>query len=203
MADADDKKEQSMRDVIHDLSNVIASIAGFAEFLKEDLSPDMPEYKFVQSIHEGSVEARTLVAKLVSGDYDSDGERNTEIYTNIPTSGPILLVEDQIDVREMMIIMLNRLGREVEPCSDALAAIDSLREKPGHYSLVITDHSMPGMTGADLAKAIDDDFPGLPVILMSGRVRDEMDAIKAACPSIRSVLSKPVDFDHLAKLVRG
>ena len=55
------------------------------------------------------------------------------------TGAQILLVEDQDNVREMMMGMLTRLGYEAEDCATGLEALDLLRENPGKFDLVITD----------------------------------------------------------------
>lgn len=109
----------------------------------------------------------------------------------------IMVVEDQASVREMVRIMLERMGHQVAICADGLCAIDQLREHPGTYQLVMTDQTMPGMTGFELAQQINHDFPALPVILMSGFSQDSLNKMKKDLPIIRAVIHKPIDFDAL------
>ncbi|CAN5718863.1 hypothetical protein BH23GEM11_BH23GEM11_13730 [soil metagenome] len=91
----------------------------------------------------------------------------------------VLLVDDDSDVRRTLRRLLERLGHEVteaEGGREALAWLTSGREGgsqirpprdlPVH--LVITDHSMPGMTGVELAGALHAQMPGMPVVLISG-----------------------------------
>ncbi|KQZ56731.1 two-component system sensor histidine kinase/response regulator [Rhizobium sp. Root149] len=84
-------------------------------------------------------------------------------------TGPkrILLVDDDVLIAMSSADMLSDLGHEVVEVysgKDALALIDT-----GEcFDLVITDYSMPGMTGAELAKALHERLPYLPIILASG-----------------------------------
>lgn len=109
----------------------------------------------------------------------------------------IMVVEDQASVREMVRIMLERMGHHVATCADGLCAIDQLRENPGAYQLVMTDQTMPGMTGFELAQQINHDFSSLPVILMSGFSQDSLNQMQKDLPIIRAVIHKPIDFDAL------
>ncbi|MGZ9109291.1 MAG: histidine kinase dimerization/phospho-acceptor domain-containing protein [Micavibrio sp.] len=59
--------EKTIRDVGHDLNNILASIIGNAEFLQEDLMPGSPQHRFAVAIQRGGVEALALVAKMLEG----------------------------------------------------------------------------------------------------------------------------------------
>jgi PAS domain S-box-containing protein len=84
-------------------------------------------------------------------------------------AGPkrILLVDDDVLIAMSSADMLADLGHEVVEAysgKEALALIDG----GATFDLLITDYSMPGMTGAELAKAARDRMPGLPIVLASG-----------------------------------
>jgi CheY-like chemotaxis protein len=79
----------------------------------------------------------------------------------------ILVVDDDPLITAGTAAMLEDLGHTVIEVPSAEAALDIL-EAGGKVDLVITDHAMPGMTGAELARRIRDAWPGLPVILASG-----------------------------------
>ncbi len=57
--------EQAIRDIGHDLNNVLAAIIGNADFLQEDLMPGSPQHRFATAIHRGGAEALALVAKML------------------------------------------------------------------------------------------------------------------------------------------
>ncbi len=192
--------DQKIRDIVHDLNNILASIIGYADFLQEDLVPGTAQHKFAQSIHRGGTEAQDLVQKLLGGTSAAAGAKPVIKH---PVNGPVLIVEDQADMREMMTIMLERMNIPAQACKDGLESLQILRDKPGHFGLVIADHAMPGMNGSDLALMIETDFPGLPVILMSGRGQYDLEQLHERTPSIRAVLQKPVDFKRLLELIRS
>ncbi len=194
------ENERTTHDIVHDLNNLLASIIGYADFLQDDLIPGTPQHKFAESIFRGGVEAQDLVAHLL--------HNGTRAFANRTKAEPalnhhILIVEDQQDVREMMLIMIERLGGTAEACADAFQAIDILRENLGQYHLVIADHEMPGMTGSDLAATIETDFPKLPVILMSGMGVYDLEKLQERTPSVRAILQKPVDLSKLAELIHS
>lgn len=81
--------------------------------------------------------------------------------------GVVLLVDDEALVLESTIGMLEELGYQVVPVTSADAALKVLAQRED-VSAVITDHAMPGMTGATLAARIAQRWPGLPVILATG-----------------------------------
>ncbi len=117
-------------------------------------------------------------------------------------AGRILLVEDQPHVQAMMEIMLKRLGYDPVSCNAGDLAIDHLRENPGRYDLVISDQSMPRMNGSDMAAQIREDFPDLPIILVTGYSHEHLMAVMEKNPSIRAVLPKPIDVRVLARHLR-
>jgi PAS domain S-box-containing protein len=105
----------------------------------------------------------------------------------------ILLVDDDALIAMSSADMLIDLGHEVVEAysgKDALTLIDS----GTHFDLLITDYSMPGMTGAELAKAVKERVPGMPIVLASGYADlppgVEMDAAR---------LSKPYTQEQLAQ----
>jgi CheY-like chemotaxis protein len=79
----------------------------------------------------------------------------------------ILLVDDDALVSTGTAAMLEDLGHDVIEASTGDQALELLEASSG-VDLVITDHAMPGMTGAELAKVIQVRFPELPVILATG-----------------------------------
>jgi len=98
--------------------------------------------------------------------------------------------------------MLATLGYEVEVHTDAEAALRAFREDPDAFDLVITDLTMPGMTGGALAAAILELRPDVPVLLCSGfaarpEIRQAMDL------GIRTFVQKPVVIEELARAVRN
>ncbi len=113
----------------------------------------------------------------------------------------ILLVEDQKEVRDMMLNMLERLGFEVYTCETGLEGLEVLRENPGAFDLVITDHNMPVMTGLEMIYQVYFDQPELPFILVSGHGEQELKYAMDDHPAIRFFLRKPIQKDELKQKI--
>jgi CheY-like chemotaxis protein len=82
-------------------------------------------------------------------------------------TGLVLLVDDEPLVRMSTADMLTELGYDVVEADTALEALRMIRHglRP---DLVVTDHLMPGMTGIDLARALDEECPDVPALIISG-----------------------------------
>ena len=88
----------------------------------------------------------------------------------------VVAVDDDGLVLTNTIAMLEDLGHEAVPASSGKEALDIIRGRRAGVHLVITDYAMPHMTGLQLAKAIEKEWPGLTVILASGYSEMEDDA---------------------------
>jgi PAS domain S-box-containing protein len=113
----------------------------------------------------------------------------------------ILVVDDEIPVLNMMQQHLRKMGYRVITRADSLEAMNTLRADPDHFDLVITDHTMPGLQGADLAEELGALRPGLPVILMTGLNQPPDLAASRHAPR-RFVFQKPINFVELSHRLR-
>lgn len=84
----------------------------------------------------------------------------------------LLAVDDDSSQLWLLSRVLKRSGYEVEGFNDAHAAIDCFREKPFFYDAVISDLTMPQLSGFELAAKILDVRPGILLILTSATLRD-------------------------------
>jgi len=82
------------------------------------------------------------------------------------TKGRILIVDDERSMREMLEIFLGREGYDTKSCGSVSDAL-SIMEKTPTFDLVISDINMPGLTGLDLLRKISENFPSLPVIMIT------------------------------------
>jgi signal transduction histidine kinase/CheY-like chemotaxis protein len=114
--------------------------------------------------------------------------------TELEAAGTILLVDDQELVRATTAYMLEELGFGIIHARSGEEAL-KLIEDGATFDLVVTDHLMPGITGAELAQAIRGRMPGTKVLLVSGYA-DE--GIAADLPR----LAKPFRAADLAERVR-
>jgi len=114
----------------------------------------------------------------------------------------ILLVDDEKALVEVGHEMLQEIGYTVSIQTDAREALAAFRAKPEQFDLVITDKSMPYMTGFDLAREIFHIRPDIPVILCSG-FHDESDAAKAKELGFREIIVKPLAMREMAATIRS
>jgi DNA-binding NtrC family response regulator len=77
----------------------------------------------------------------------------------------------------------------------------TFRADPGHFDLVITDHTMPDLQGAELAEEMSAVRPDLPVILMTG-LNQPPDLSGSRYAPLRYVFQKPINFVELSHCLR-
>ena len=107
-----------------------------------------------------------------------------------PRKARVLCVDDEAILLEVMRRILTRAGYDVVAINDSHEASQLLRGTPGAFDVIVTDESMPDVTGFDLATLAIEQRSDLGVILMTGLLESAFsDQAKAA--GIRRVLSKP------------
>lgn len=117
----------------------------------------------------------------------------------------ILFVDDEEDVVFAGKKMLERLGYRVVTGRDGMEALNLFRGQPDNFDLVITDQTMPNLTGVELARELIQIRPDIPVILCTGLGPTAEKALKGEeeeLAGIREVALKPLDRDELAGIIR-
>ncbi len=113
----------------------------------------------------------------------------------------ILLVDDEKMLVEMGQSMLERLGYQVTSRTNGIEALALFRNQPEKFDLVITDLTMPGLTGVDLAQRILHIRPEMPIILCTG-YSSLISEEKAQSMGIRGFIMKPIAKKDIAVLIR-
>jgi len=113
----------------------------------------------------------------------------------------ILLVDDEEAITDMMQQMLRKLGYNVTARCSSLDALDIFYEKPEIFDLVITDMTMPKMTGLELAKALKKIRDNIPVILCTG-YSELITEEKMKKSGICRLIMKPVSKNKMAETIR-
>ena len=130
-------------------------------------------------------------------------EEKKNIERIMPVGGEkILYVDDEEGLVLLGKSILEKLGYTVKGCTDPMEALSLVTSDPQAFDLVITDMSMPGLTGEELTDKIKNLNPKLPVILCSG-YSDLIDEKSLKESKIYAYLSKPINLKHLAQTVRG
>jgi CheY-like chemotaxis protein len=117
-------------------------------------------------------------------------------------SGRVLVVDDETMVGEFMSELLASRGLEVTLKSDPLEAVRWFAENPGRVDLVLTDQTMPRMTGLELAQRLTTDRPELPVVLYTG-YGENIGPGELRRHGVAALLRKPVEPASLVALLRS
>lgn len=112
----------------------------------------------------------------------------------------ILLVDDEKPITSLLSLLLERMGHQVTTSTDALEALNTFKADPDAFDLVITDMSMPDMTGTRLSREIISLKPDIPIILCTG-FSELIDKEKVRLAGIRGFLMKPVVKSELVALI--
>ncbi|MHC1744180.1 MAG: response regulator [Syntrophobacteraceae bacterium] len=115
----------------------------------------------------------------------------------------ILVVDDEPFLAQALKQMLERLGYTVECRSNGIEALEAFRHRreKQRFDLVVTDLTMPHMTGIELAEELLELEPTLPILLCTG-FSEKMDARRAESYGITGFLMKPIPQKELASTVR-
>lgn len=118
----------------------------------------------------------------------------------LPGKGRILFVDDEFALMDVGKQMLTRLGYQVLALSNPTDALMAFVDRPDQFDVVITDMTMPQMSGVDLARRVMEVRPDIPVILCTG-YSEHVDREKAKQLGIRGFLMKPCSLRDFGETV--
>ena len=134
---------------------------------------------------------------------ESQARLELEKYDPLPMGNErILFVDDELALVNLGKQMLNRLGYHVVTRTSPSEARALIKERPEQFDLVITDMTMPQMTGEELARELIELQPDIPIILCTG-FSEKMSIEKAKSMGIRGFLLKPLTVRDLAETIRN
>ena len=120
---------------------------------------------------------------------------------SIRGSERILLVDDEATLVDLGKEMLSNLGYTVECRTSSVEALEAFRSNPAGFDLVLTDLTMPNMTGDKLASALLDIRPDVPILICTG-FNDQLKDSQIHRLGIREVLFKPLVLEELGSAIR-
>jgi PAS domain S-box-containing protein len=132
------------------------------------------------------------------------GEEKPEKESEVPLptgSERILFIDDEELLIELGSLVLEMLGYEVVPKQSSVEALALFRSEPDRFDLVITDMTMPKMTGDKLARELMKIRPDIPIILCTGHSK-LISEKKAKEMGIRAFIGKPITKRAMAETVR-
>ncbi|MBN1255623.1 MAG: PAS domain S-box protein [Deltaproteobacteria bacterium] len=133
-----------------------------------------------------------------------DGNFPLEVDTAAPLSRGeerILFVDDEEDLVYMAQQMLERFGYRIVAKANSLEALEVFKAQPDQFALVITDQTMPHMTGADLARELLRIRPDIPIILCTG-FSEVITADEAKALGVREFVMKPFTPHEITEIIR-
>lgn len=157
--------------------------------------------------HDGALLAQSALGKgstfyIYLPIFVADTKQSTEQEESVVRGQEtILLVDDEPTIAEILKVMLEWLGYQADAYSSSRAALTAFQHQPQKYDLVLSDLTMPDMTGVELAGQLQLVRPGIPVIIITG-YGNRLDEKTQQRNGIRHVAGKPIIISELAPLIR-
>ena len=134
--------------------------------------------------------------------HGADRSETGDVHTEIPRGQgqQVLFLDDETVLAQMGKKMLERLGYEVTTVTDAAAAVELFSARPDAFDALVTDLTMPGMLGTEVAGRVLQMRPDLPILLVTGYTATlTASAVKAL--GIRALALKPLNLETLGRSV--
>ncbi|RMG84988.1 MAG: response regulator, partial [Candidatus Dadabacteria bacterium] len=210
--------------VAPDRDGVRIEVADDGPGIPEDVLPRIFEpYFTTKGVGEGSGLGLAVVKGLVEAmegriEVESEPGRGARFTVWLPRAAPpsdgetgedeaprgrgerVLVVDDEPAVGEATAAMLRALGYRAERVADPGEALARVEAQPGAWDLVLSDQTMPGMTGDELCRRLRRAAPDLPVLLCTG-YHETLDESAAAAAGAAGLVFKPLTAGELARAV--
>jgi CheY-like chemotaxis protein len=132
---------------------------------------------------------------------DRDNQEEDSIESPPEGVERILFIDDEAALANLAKELLESLGYSVAAMTDSTEGLELFLADPKRFDLIITDHTMPGMTGMALAQKMLQIRPDIPIILCTG-YSEEITRDRAREIGIREFLMKPLMMGDLARTIR-
>lgn len=117
------------------------------------------------------------------------------------TAGTILLVDDELMIRQLGARILEKAGYRVIVAGDGAEGVEIYRQKADEIDLTVLDMNMPGMDGVETMARLKSEFPNINVLISTGHTVDsELDRMR--CEGRFGLLKKPYRASELREKVR-
>lgn len=157
--------------------------------------------------HEGAIRVTSAPGEGTTFDVyfpkiETPGVNLAQEHEILPTGTErILVVDDEASLVDISRMRLERLGYTVTATTSSRQALEAFLADPQDFDLVITDQTMPEMTGKEFARRVLQSRPDMPIVLCTGYSAD-MDLDVSLKMGIKAFIMKPVSKEELANTVR-
>lgn len=207
--------------MIHDLRNMLLVILAHADLACESLAREHPSRRHIENVKSAAQGAAALVHEFTQNEANPVSDdpsfqvnarsRKSHASHLLKPSEPephqvaadpatVLLVEDESLIRESSVEFLLGTGFNVISAANAEEALQAVQRHQGSIDLLITDVTLPKMTGLELAATLASAHPETKVLLISGHSELEMRAQSSIMP--QRLLAKPFSFFALHDTIR-
>jgi PAS domain S-box-containing protein len=199
--------------IAHDFNNILLAIGGNARLAAEDLPPDHPAQLSLAEVQRASARAAGIINQILAfSGYEDETTQDVVLFHDAsakrtPASPAlrgegqsVLYVDDEESLVYLITRVLQRLGYRVSGFTDANEALAAFRSNPMAYEAVVTDLSMPSMSGIEFATQVLRLRPEVPVVMTSGYVRPKDRESVMKC-GVRDLLLKPNTVEELGDVL--
>ncbi len=160
--------------------------------------------------HQGAItvestpgKGTTFLVYLPAAAAPAEAERVTDAAPALSAAQGkrVLYVDDDEAMVFLVTRMLEDLGYRVSGFDRGEAALEAVRADPQAFDLIVTDFNMPGLSGLQVAEELQRIRPGLPVVITSGYITDELTAAARAV-GVSQVVYKPNTVDELCRTIQ-
>jgi PAS domain S-box-containing protein len=199
--------------IAHDFNNILLAIRGNASLAAADLPADHPAQLSLAEVQGASARAAGIINQILAFSGNEETSKDVVLFHDAAAQGParasqvlhgegqsVLYVDDEESLVYLITRVLQRLGYRVAGFTDAHEALAAFRSDPAAYGAVVTDLSMPSMSGIEFAAHVLRLRPEVPVVMTSGYVgaKDRESAMKTG---IRDLLLKPNTVEELGAVL--
>jgi PAS domain S-box-containing protein len=199
--------------IAHDFNNILLAISGNATLASEDLPVTHPAQVSLAEVAKASARAAGIINQILAFSGNEETTKDVVLFNDAAAQNAahapqmprgegqsVLYVDDEESLVYLVTRVLERLGYRVDGYTDPCEALKVFQADPHAYQAVVTDLSMPTMSGTEFAREVLLARPDLPVVMTSGYVRPkDRDLVKAA--GVRELLLKPNTVEELGAVL--
>jgi PAS domain S-box-containing protein len=200
--------------IAHDFNNILAVLRGNLAVIRSEIASGLNIIPCVLDMENACNRATALVRQILTFGKreDQDPLYFPAAEQNAPAASPVQSAPKRgrgerilyLDDEESLVIlakrMLERMGYRVTGFNDSTQALAAFETAPDDFDLVLTDLSMPGMSGMEVSRRVLQIRPDIPVLLATGYLRNE-DVEQARSIGIREVIWKPQTIGEMGDLL--